>query len=66
VISKPFYHTQKIVAESREGLEVTFDVILNYELEREILGFGECITVIKPKKLRQRIEDKLRKAIANY
>ncbi len=66
VITKPFYHTQKIVAKSSEGIEVTIDVILNYELEREILGFGECITVIKPKKLRERIEGKLKKAVANY
>ena len=66
VITKPFHHTQKIVAKSSEGIEVTIDVILNYELEREILGFGECITVIKPKKLRERIEAKLKKAVEKY
>jgi predicted DNA-binding transcriptional regulator YafY len=66
VITKPFHHTQKILAKSSEGIAVTIEVILNYELEREILGFGECITVIKPKKLRERIESKLKKAVANY
>jgi predicted DNA-binding transcriptional regulator YafY len=66
VITKPFHHTQKIVAKSSEGIEVTIDVVLNYELEREILGFGECITVIKPKKLRERIEVKLKKAVEKY
>jgi predicted DNA-binding transcriptional regulator YafY len=54
------------VAKSTEGIEVTIDVVLNYELEREILGFGECITVIKPKKLRERIEAKLKKAVEKY
>ena len=66
VITKPLHHTQKIIAKSSEGIEITIDVVLNYELEREILGFGECITVIKPKKLRERIEAKLKKAVEKY
>jgi predicted DNA-binding transcriptional regulator YafY len=66
VITKPFHHTQKVIEKSSEGIEITIDVILNYELEREILGFGECITVIKPKKLRERIQSKLKKAVENY
>jgi predicted DNA-binding transcriptional regulator YafY len=66
VITKPFHYTQKILAKSSEGIEITIDVVLNYELEREILGFGECITVIKPRKLRERIEAKLKKAVEKY
>jgi predicted DNA-binding transcriptional regulator YafY len=66
VITKPFHHTQKIISKSQEGIEITIDVVLNYELEREILGFGECITVIKPKKLRERMEAKLKKAVERY
>lgn len=66
VITKPFHHTQKIISTSSDGIEITIDVVLNYELERELLGFGECLTVIKPKKLRERIEGKLRKAVKNY
>lgn len=66
VITKPFHHTQKVIEKSAGGIEVTIDVILNLELEREILGFGECITVIKPKKLRERIEAKLKRAVEKY
>lgn len=66
VITKPFHHTQKVLSKSPGGIEVTIEVVLNYELEREILGFGECITVIKPKKLRERIEAKLKKAVEKY
>jgi predicted DNA-binding transcriptional regulator YafY len=66
VITKPFHHTQKIVSTSSKGIEVTIDIILNYELEREILGFGECITVLKPQKLRDRIQKKLKHALENY
>jgi predicted DNA-binding transcriptional regulator YafY len=66
VITKPFHHTQEIVAESSEGIEITIDVIPNYKLEREIPGFGECVSVINPKKLPGRIEGKLKRAVANY
>jgi predicted DNA-binding transcriptional regulator YafY len=66
VITKPLHHTQKIIAKSSEGIEITIDVILNFELEREIMGFGECITVIKPAKLRERIQKKLQLAINKY
>jgi predicted DNA-binding transcriptional regulator YafY len=58
--------TQKIVAKSSEGIEVTIEVILNYELEREILGFGDSIVVMKPQRLRERIEKKLSEAVKNY
>ena len=37
VITKPLHHTQKVVAKSSQGIEV----ILNFELEGEILGFGD-------------------------
>jgi hypothetical protein len=66
VITKPLHATQKIVAKSSEGIEVTIEVILNYELEREILGFGDSIVVMKPQRLRERIEKKLSEAVKNY
>ena len=46
VITKPFHHTQKIVANLSQGIEHTNDVIINYEVEREILRSVECIIVI--------------------
>jgi predicted DNA-binding transcriptional regulator YafY len=66
VITKPLHHTQKIVDKSSDGIEVTIEVILNYELEREILGFGDSITVLKPQRLRERIEKKLEVALRKY
>ncbi len=66
VITKPLHRTQKIVAKSSDGIEVTIEVILNYELEREILGFGDSITVLKPQRLRERIEKKLEVSLRKY
>ncbi len=66
VRTKPFHHSQEIMSE--ENGEVTFKikVQLNFELERMILGFGESLTVLAPKKLKDRIEKKISKALKNY
>ena len=41
-------------------------VQINFELERLILGFGETIEVLKPKRLRDRMLKKLKKSVENY
>lgn len=66
VITKPLHPSQEVIATSKLGIEITIQVQLNYELEREILGFGESIEVIKPEKLRNRILSKLKTAVGIY
>jgi predicted DNA-binding transcriptional regulator YafY len=66
VITKPLHHTQQVVAKSSEGIEITIDVIINFELEREILGFGDSMVVLKPQRLRDRIKQKLTTASQKY
>jgi predicted DNA-binding transcriptional regulator YafY len=41
-------------------------VVLNFELEREILGFGEFMKVLSPRLLAGRINKRLEKAGRNY
>ena len=41
-------------------------VQINYELEREILGFGDAMIVLKPQALKDRIWNKLRRANKHY
>ena len=66
VRTKPFHHSQEIMSE--ENGEVTFKikVQLNFELERMILGFGESLMVLAPKKLKDRIEKKISRSLINY
>lgn len=66
VITKPLHHTQQLVAEKEKTSIFRIDVILNYELEREILGFGECVKVLGPKILAQRIKRRLKGAHGLY
>jgi predicted DNA-binding transcriptional regulator YafY len=60
VITKPFHPSQEVVSEDENGTTFTIQVVLNFELEREILGFGENIKVLLPrllvKKISRRIE----------
>ncbi len=65
--TKPFHASQEVL-ETHEDKSVTFRIRVhhNYELERLILGFGESITVIEPKRLALRIKSKLSRALSNY
>jgi predicted DNA-binding transcriptional regulator YafY len=41
-------------------------LVLNFELEREILGFGESIKVLGPRHFKSRIVKRLKEAMAHY
>jgi predicted DNA-binding transcriptional regulator YafY len=66
VITKPLHHSQQIMKEDEKGLIIRIDVVLNFELEREILGFGENIRVLSPKKFAERIERRAHKMVDLY
>lgn len=68
VITKPFHPSQKVLSvdEVTGEVMVSFKVQLNYELEREILGFGDYFEVLAPEKLRRTIAWRLGKAKGRY
>jgi predicted DNA-binding transcriptional regulator YafY len=67
VLTKPFHHSQEVVDELEDGgVVIRLRVDLNLEFERLILGFGDCIEVLKPASLRGRIRKKLERALEGY
>ncbi len=66
VITKPFHRSQRIINKTDDGIIFNIFVQINFELERLILGFGDSIEVIKPKRLRDRMKQKLEKAAGFY
>ncbi|GAA4917806.1 WYL domain-containing protein [Mucilaginibacter defluvii] len=66
VITKPLHHTQKLLKEKDGGKIFSIKVILNFELERELLGFGNRIRVLGPRVLVKQIKSNLKKALARY
>ncbi|NRB83077.1 MAG: WYL domain-containing protein [Winogradskyella sp.] len=65
-ITKPFHRSQRIIKKTEDGIIFNIFVQINFELERLILGFGDSIEVIKPKRLRDRMKQKLEKAAGFY
>lgn len=66
VITKPLHTTQTVEEEQDDGIVISIHVIPNFELEKEILGFGESIKVLAPESLKRRINERLGKAVKNY
>ncbi|AWH83669.1 WYL domain-containing protein [Flavobacterium album] len=66
VRTKPLHHSQQVLSDNEDGLIIRIDVVLNFELEKEILGFGECVKVLAPRNLKEKIRKRLTKAHAQY
>jgi predicted DNA-binding transcriptional regulator YafY len=66
IITKPLHHSQEIIEETPENILVSLRVQLNFELEREILGFGAHIKVLAPERLKKRVRDILTGALTLY
>ena len=67
IMTKPFHPSQEMIDEYPDGaILIKLRVHHNLELERMILGFGNAITVLKPKRLRKQIRRKLESAVKNY
>ncbi len=66
VLTKPIHHSQKLIKEDESGIVIRIDVVLNFELEREILGFGESMKVLAPRILASKIRQRLGAAAQGY
>lgn len=66
VITKPLHASQKLLGSDAEGKIFGIRVVLNFELERELLGFGAKIKVLGPRILRKQIHEQLSQAAEQY
>ncbi|TDS12275.1 helix-turn-helix transcriptional regulator [Sphingobacterium paludis] len=67
VLTKPIHASQQLLKTAEDGsILIRLDVVLNFELEREILGFGECIEVLVPKGLKEQIKRRAYKMLQKY
>jgi predicted DNA-binding transcriptional regulator YafY len=63
VITKPIHSSQKIEEEREDGIVISIHVIPNFELEKEILSFGDRMIVLSPERLKRHIEARMKKAL---
>ncbi len=66
VLTKPLHWSQEERSRDYYGVIIALKVRLNFELEKEILGFGEGMTVIAPERLRKTIQRRLSYGAENY
>jgi len=65
--TKPFHHSQRVERRHDNGdIELCLRVQHNYELEKDLLSFGDGIEVLSPEPLRQRIAERLAQAAGRY
>lgn len=66
ILTKPLHPSQKLIKTDDYGITISLEVQHNFELEKEILGMGEGITVLAPERLKANITDRLNTAIDQY
>lgn len=64
--NKSIHETQKHKWKNENTLELKINVMVNYELERLILSYGESVKVIEPEHLMLKIKARLNNALINY
>lgn len=58
--TKPVHASQKIVEERTDGIVFSIDVIPNFELDRELIGYGEGLKILSPHNYMRRIRRKVK------
>jgi predicted DNA-binding transcriptional regulator YafY len=66
VLTKPLHPTQEVLKEEEGRIIIQISVVLNFELQREILGFGSGMKVLSPRILAKWIKEDLEQAVAKY
>ena len=66
VETKPLHHSQRVLERTAEGIVIQLRVQHNYELEKEILGFGDGMVVLAPERLRVGIRQRLQAGLDAY
>lgn len=66
IITKPLHSSQKTLREDPDGTIFSIEVIWNFELEREILGFGEQVKILSPKRLSGKIQSRMKHTLSKY
>lgn len=59
ILTKPIHASQTILKHDENELIFSIDVVVNFELEREVLGYGESLMVLSPRAFKQRIVDRI-------
>ena len=66
VETKPLHHSQQTLERNQNGITISLQVQLNFELEKAILSFGDHMQVLEPQRLKNTIYKRLTNALDIY
>lgn len=66
VDTKPFHSSQQLIETKEDGAIFSINVIPNFEMERELIGFGEYLKVLKPIDLLKKFKKRINKMAELY
>ena len=64
--TKPLHGSQTPMERSKEFVDISLELVLNYELESLILQFGEKVEVLEPFSLRNKIKERITASREKY
>lgn len=64
--NQTIHPSQKIITDNEKELRISIHVMISYELQMQLLSYGEHVKVIKPASLAKTIKDLLKKAADKY
>jgi predicted DNA-binding transcriptional regulator YafY len=64
--TQPLHTTQQVISDDHNGVEVSLQLIPNYELLQTLLAFGAEVKVLEPLSLQQQIKEMIHKSMKLY
>ena len=64
--SLPLHHTQQILIDNEEELQIKLSLLITHDFMMELLSFGENVTVLKPASLVEQLKDSYQSALEQY
>jgi hypothetical protein len=64
--SMPLHHSQKIIKDNEDGLQIELKLHTTFDFKQQLLSFGSLVEVISPKILREEMKAEHKKAFAKY
>lgn len=66
-VTKPLHHSQQVIQHNDDGSAVMqVEVVLNFEIERDLISYGEGLKVLYPRILVKHISNRLKVAAEQY
>jgi predicted DNA-binding transcriptional regulator YafY len=66
VLNQPLHHSQKLLKQTDQFVEISYEVYLTTELIMTILSYGKQVKVLAPKKLKDQIKATVQEMAALY